>query len=97
MLKTSTLYTLAALSLSCGQALADADCPKAPADKWLPVYEMQKKVINDYKFSIKKFTTTGNCYEIYGWGLNATGTQWEKIEVYFDPVTGAIVKKVNGD
>ncbi|MFO1368827.1 MAG: PepSY domain-containing protein [Marinagarivorans sp.] len=97
MLKTSTLYTLAALSLSCGQALADADCSKAPADKWLPVYEMQKKIINDYKFSIKKFTTTGNCYEIYGWGLNATGTQWEKIEVYFDPVTGAIVKKVNGD
>lgn len=73
---------------------ADADCPQAPKEDWLPVYEMQKKIINDYKFAIQKFTTTSNCYEIYGWGLNATGTQWEKIEVYFDPIDGAIVKKV---
>lgn len=73
---------------------AEADCPQAPKEDWLPVYEMQKKIINEHKFAIQKFTTTSNCYEIYGWGLNATGTQWEKIEVYFDPVDGAIVKKV---
>ncbi len=95
MLKTFSVITLVLSSLISGRAIAGADCPKAPQDKWLPVYEMQKKIINEYKFSIKKFQTEGNCYEIYGWGLNSTGTQWEKIEVYFDPVTGAIVKKVN--
>jgi hypothetical protein len=96
MFKARTIIPLIILFTASTQALADADCPKAPQDKWLPVYEMQKKIINEYKFAIKKFTTTGSCYEIYGWALNATGTQWEKVEVYFDPVTGAIVKKVDG-
>ena len=95
MINPLSLLSLLVLSTASMHSIAGADCPKAPQDKWLPVYEMQKKIINEYKFSIKKFQTEGNCYEIYGWGLNSTGTQWEKIEVYFDPVTGAIVKKDN--
>lgn len=85
---------LGAQALASSLCRADADCPQAPQEDWLPVYEMQKKIINEYKFTIQKFGVSQKCYEIYGWGLNSTGTQWEKIEVYFDPVDGSIVKKV---
>lgn len=81
------------LSLFVQKAFASADCPKAPASSWMPVFAMQKKIINEYGFAIKKFTTDGNCYEIYGWALNPAGDTWQKVEVYFDPVSGAIVKK----
>lgn len=76
-----------------GLALAAADCPSAPQNTWLPVLDMQKKIVNDYGFAIKRFQTDGNCYEIYGWGLNDAKTRFVEIEVYFNPVTGAIVKK----
>lgn len=78
--------------LSC-TALASADCPKAPPEKWMHVLEMQKKIVNEYGFAIKRFVTVGNCYEIYGWGLNDKRDRFVEIEVYFNPVTGAIVKK----
>lgn len=87
----NALITL--LLLSPGMALASADCPEAPKSQWLHVLDMQKKIVNDYGFAIKRFLTDGNCYEIYGWGLNEAGTEFDEIEVYFNPVTGEIVKK----
>ena len=87
-------FVLATLLLSLSAlSHAGADCPEAPQEKWLHVLDMQKKIVNDYGFAIKRFLTDGNCYEIYGWGLNAAGTEFEEIEVYFDPVSGAIVEK----
>lgn len=76
-----------------GVAQAAADCPKAPAEKWMHVLEMQKKIVNEYGFAIKRFLTDGNCYEIYGWGLNEKKDRFVEVEVYFNPVTGDIVKK----
>ncbi|RZU38653.1 hypothetical protein EV700_2588 [Fluviicoccus keumensis] len=87
------ILTAAALMLASGLASAAADCPKAPQNQWLPVLEMQKKIVNEYGFAIKRFVTDGNCYEIYGWGLNEAKTKFVEVEVYFNPVTGAIVKK----
>ncbi len=72
---------------------AGANCPKAPEEQWLHVLDMQKKIVNEYGFAIKKFQKAGNCYEIYGWGKSDDGKRFEKIEVYFNPVTGEIVKK----
>lgn len=87
------ILTAAALMLASGLASAAADCPKAPPSQWLHVLEMQKKIVNEYGFAIKRFQTDGNCYEIYGWGLNEAKTKFVEVEVYFNPVTGAIVKK----
>lgn len=53
--------------------------------------EMQKKIINDYGFTIKLFKIDGNCYEIYGW--EEKKGKVDKIEVYFNPVNGDNVKK----
>ncbi len=74
-------------------AFAAADCPQAPREKWLHVLDMQKKIVNEYGFAIKRFLTDGNCYEIYGWGLNEAKGEFVEIEVYFNPVTGEIVGK----
>lgn len=76
------------------QAYASAKCPKVPESEWMHVLDMQKKIVNEYGFAIKRFQTDGNCYEIYGWGLNKAGDEFVKIEVYFNPVSGEIVKKV---
>tara|TARA_R110001592_G_scaffold357416_1_gene660578 strand:+ start:140586 stop:140762 length:177 start_codon:yes stop_codon:yes gene_type:complete len=54
---------------------------------------MQKKIVNEYGFAIKRFLTSDDCYEIYGWGLNEAGDEFVQIEVYFNPVSGEIVKK----
>jgi hypothetical protein len=86
------LAVLVALSAS-PMVNAAANCPDTPKDKWMHVLDMQKKIVNEYGFAIKKFQTDGNCYEIYGWGRSADGKKFEQIEVYFNPVTGEIVKK----
>jgi len=85
-------FLLTAL-LASPAVLASADCPDVPQEQWMHVLDMQKKIVNEYGFAIKKFQSDGNCYEIYGWGLSEDGKKFEKIEVYFDPVSGDIVKK----
>jgi hypothetical protein len=96
MLKKVTLKKIVLLSfatLASGPLYASADCQKHPKEEQLHVLEMQKKIVNDYGFAIKKFQSAGHCYEIYGWGLNEAKTEFVKIEVYFDTKTGDIVKK----
>lgn len=89
---------IAALGLSAlvgAQAFAhsDMECTDKPKTQWLHVLDMQKKIVNEYGFAIKKFQESGSCYEIYGWGLSKDGKKFEEIEVYFNPVTGEIAKK----
>lgn len=81
------------LAVAAPAALAGADCPKAPKEQWMHVLDMQKKIVNEYGFAIKRFLTDGHCYEIYGWGLNDKGDEFVQVEVYFNPVSGDIVKK----
>lgn len=93
MFRLAPFALTAALTFITGESLAAADCPTAPKEKWLHVLEMQKKIVNEYGFAMKRFLTDGNCYEIYGWGLNESKTKFVEIEVYFNPVNGEIVKK----
>lgn len=91
-----TCIRLIAILLALGAsslASAAAKCPDTPKDKWMPIHDLQKKIVNEYGFAIKQFKVDGNCYEIYGWGLAADGKKWQKIEVYFNPANGDIVKK----
>ena len=80
-------------------AFAGPDCTEEPQDKWMSVMDMQKKIINDYGFTIDMFkVTSGNCYEIYGRALKDENAdddakEWVKTEVYFDPLNGEIVKQ----
>lgn len=94
---TLTAFTLTAL-LSAHAALAGADCPKAPKEEWLSELDMQKKIVNEYGFTIHKFKVDDNCYEIYGMApKEADSDEWVKTEVYFNTVTGDIVKQTFKD
>jgi hypothetical protein len=88
------LFALTTL-VFCGSSFAHvgAKCSDAPKEEWMHLLDMQKKIVNEYGFAIKKFQISGTCYEIYGWGLSKDGKKFEEIEVYFNPVNGDIVKK----
>jgi hypothetical protein len=58
----------------------------------MSVLDLQKRIVNEYGFSIAKFKVDDECYEIYGWETDENGKE-QKIEVYFDAKTGDIVKK----
>lgn len=88
MKKTAMLLMMSASGL----AFAGADCKEYPENEWMSVFDLQKKIVNEYGFAIKKFKVDGDCYEIYGWKMSDDGKQ-QKVEVYFDAKTGAIVKQ----
>jgi len=80
---------LAAAALS-ASAFAAPQCTSAPRAQWLTEAAMKQKVL-DQGYTIKVFQVTGNCYEIYG--KDKAGN---KVEIYFDPTDGRIVKKKGG-
>lgn len=68
-------------------SLAGPQCAEQKTDQWLSEDEMIAK-LTDMGFTYDKFKISrGNCYEIYG--HNSDG---QKVEVYFDPISGDIVE-----
>ena len=68
-------------------AYAEVSCTQEPTAKWKNQDSFKQELAQTYK--IKKFKVTpGNCYEIYGWDKKGN-----KVEIYFNPVTGEIVKQ----
>lgn len=82
-----TLMPLIALLLLSPLAAAGPQCTDADRSQWQDEQAFQKTLVDrGYKINVFK-VTKGNCYEIYGW--NAQG---QKVEIYFDPVSGKPVK-----
>ena len=79
------LLVLCFLTLSLG-AYAKKNCTDEPKDKWMSEADFKKKVETE-GYTIKKFKQPGTCYEIYG-----TDKDGKKVEIYFNPVDGSIVK-----
>ena len=92
---TMTGLVLAA-TLTATSAFAGPDCTTEPQDKWMSEMDMQKKIVNDYGFTMYKFkVTSGNCYEIYGTAPKSEDNVEERVktEIYFHPISGDIVKQ----
>ena len=69
-------------------ALAGPQCTEADTSEWLDKEQFQKN-LKEQGYKINEFKVTeGDCYEIYGW--NQEG---QKVEIYFNPVTGEVAKK----
>jgi hypothetical protein len=68
-------------------AQAAPNCTVEPRDKWMPEEAMKAKVGALGYERIKTFKVSGNCYEIYGYTKDG-----KKAEVYFNPVSGDVVK-----
>ena len=83
-LSTSGLLALAMLSAS--SAFAEANCQAHPKNEQIPQADFQK-ALEKHGFTIKKFKTDGNCFEMYGKSKGG-----KKVEMYFDTKDGKIVK-----
>lgn len=81
------MLVMALVSLMSAAALAGAKCPEAPKEKWMPEDKMKERLVSE-GYKIKVFKVDGNCYELYGWDKEG-----KKVEIYFNPVDGSIVKE----
>lgn len=78
---------LTALAVFSTGAIAGPKCTDADKSTWLDQAKFQQE-LKDKGYEIKVFKVTdGNCYEIYGWNKEK-----QKVEIYFDPVSGEAVK-----
>jgi hypothetical protein len=85
-MKLNIILALAAVAAIPSIALASPACTQDPKSKWMSEDAMKAK-IDALGYKVKTFQITGNCYEIYG--KNKDG---KRAEVYFNPVSGDIVK-----
>lgn len=106
MLKQTLFTLIAATSLMTTQAaLAGPDCTDEPRDQWMSELDMQKMIVNDMGYTIYKFKIDDTCYEIYGKRPvesdhdedeeydEGEEREMEKVEIYFNPVDGKVVKE----
>lgn len=78
---------LLSLVLTSPLAFAGPECTTTDQAQWQDQAKFQDN-LKAQGYEIKKFKVTkGNCYEIYGWN-----TDKQKVEIYFDPVSGKAVK-----
>lgn len=68
-------------------AYAKKNCTTEPRTKWMSETDFKKKVEAE-GYKVSKFKQPGTCYEIYG-----TNKDGKKVEIYFNPVDGSIVKE----
>lgn len=85
-MRTTSLVICAALLMP---ALAQAapKCTTEAKDKWMSEAAMRSKAAEAGYERIKTFRVSGECYEIYGYTKDG-----QKVEVYFNPVSGDVVK-----
>ncbi|MDE2407810.1 MAG: PepSY domain-containing protein [Xanthomonadaceae bacterium] len=88
-----TLLPLIAVTaaLAAPAAFAGPKCTDAPRDKWLPKETMQERIVKA-GYTIDKFKVSGSCYEIYG--KDKAG---KRVEIYYDPTDGKVVKERDDD
>ncbi len=81
------LILILALTVVGGFAQAKKNCTDQPKEKWMKEEDF-KKLMENQGYNIQKFKQPGSCYEIYG-----TNKEGKKVEIYFNPVDGSIVKE----
>ncbi|MAX65741.1 MAG: hypothetical protein CME66_02295 [Halobacteriovoraceae bacterium] len=87
MKKLFTITFLSLVLISCSQK---TECTKQDKSMWQDQDSFKENLVSQ-GYKIKEFKVTeGNCYEIYGWDKEEN-----KVEIYFNPVDGSIVKKEN--
>jgi hypothetical protein len=68
-------------------AFADPQCTTEPKEKWQDQKAFEQS-LKDQGHKIKKLKVTKtSCYELYGWDKGG-----KKVEIYYNPVTGDVVK-----
>lgn len=79
------LSALFVTTLVAGAAVAGPTCT-VPQEKWMKEADFKAR-LEAQGYQIKTFKVSkGQCYEIYGFDKDG-----QKVEIYFDPQTGAVV------
>ena len=79
--------TAASLILASSFAVAGPSC-KVPQEQWMKEGDF-KAMMEKQGYQIKTFKVSkGKCYEIYGHDKDG-----KKVEIYFDPATGAELER----
>lgn len=87
-LSTPFRFATAVLALSVAASASAAPvCTMQPKAKWLTEAQMKAKIAKMGYRDIKVFQVSGSCYEIYAYTKDG-----KRAEVYFNPVTGAVVQ-----
>ncbi|EJC75113.1 hypothetical protein Rleg10DRAFT_3678 [Rhizobium leguminosarum bv. trifolii WSM2012] len=89
-MKLRLIVALATITAAPSLALASPSCTTEAKSKWMSEDAMKAK-IEAAGYKVKTFEITGSCYEIYG--KNKDG---KRAEVYFNPISGDIVKSEIG-
>lgn len=79
-----------ATTATAGAVFAAPACTTEAQSKWMPEASM-KKMIEGQGYTIKEFKVSGTCYEFYGKSKDG-----KRAEIYYNPVTGAVVKQKLG-
>jgi hypothetical protein len=73
-------------------ALAEeANCGSAPREQWLSEEAIKAKG-TEMGYEVRRVKAEGGCYELY-----AVDKSGAKAELYFNPVTGALVNRSDED
>ena len=87
MIKKLSLLVVFGLLSSCTNKVT-TQCTDKPKEQWQDQAEFQAS-LEENGYQINRFKVTdGNCYEIYGFN-----SEDQKVEVYFNPVDGSVVKE----
>ena len=86
----ATAITLAALSFPLA-AQASSECGNAPKDQWMSEEALKLKA-TELGYDVRSVKVEDGCYEAYAIDKNGN-----RVEAYFDPATGEIVKTKTDD
>ena len=96
-MKTTTFRNLlaaatavAALSIPLA-AQAGERCSATPKDQWMSMEQVRSKA-TELGYDVRKIKVEDGCYEAYAIDKNGN-----RVEAYFDPATGEIVKTKTDD
>lgn len=85
--------TLLAALVPAGAALADDDraCGNAPRDQWMSEDALRARA-TELGYQVRGVDTDDGCYEVYA--VDGNGV---RSEIYFNPVSGEIVRSKGDD
>ena len=88
LLASIAIASGALLLSACSAEESHTQCTSAPQSEWMDQAEFQQG-LEEQGYKINEFKVTeGQCYEIYGFNADD-----QKVEIYFNPVDGSIVKQ----
>lgn len=91
MYSRSLIFSLGLFALAGCAGEEITQCTTEPQSAWQDAEAFQQN-LQDQGYQVNEFKITeGNCYEIYGFD-----SEQNKVEIYFNPVDGSVVKREEG-